>query len=315
MISYLLRRLASAVIVVIGVMLVTFLMLHIVFPSPAKIVLGARTNPQSIAAFNHAHGFDRAVGRQFLTYANQTVHGNFGHSYKLNQSVNSLFKSNAGRSILLSGVSLVLAVVIALPLGIAQAVKRNSVFDYAATATSFTLYSMPLFFLSLLLIGFFSLQLHWFPFQASQATSVIGVLKDPRSMVLPVLSLTVVSVASFSRYLRSSALDNLAQDYIKVARAKGLSERAVLFRHLIRNSSLPLITLVGLSLPDLLAGNVITEDVFNYPGLGLLFISALGNEDYPVLLAYTLVGGVLVVIGNLVADVALSVTDPRIRLV
>jgi peptide/nickel transport system permease protein len=313
-ISYLLRRIVSAVIVVIGVMAATFLMLHIVFPSPAKVVLGSRTTPQAIAAFNRDHGFDRSVERQFLTYVNQTFHGNFGHSYKLNQSVNSLFKANAGRSALLSGVSLLLAIVVAIPLGIAQAVKRNSVFDYSATGLSFTLYSMPIFFVSLLLIAVFSLKLNWLPFEASQATTVIGVLKAPKSMVLPVLSLTIVSVASFSRYLRSSALDNLAQDYIKVARAKGLSERSVLMRHLVRNSSLPLITLVGLSIPDLLAGNLITEEVFNYKGLGLLFYTALTNEDYSILLAYTLLGGVLVVIGNLVADIALSLTDPRIRL-
>jgi peptide/nickel transport system permease protein len=115
--------------------------------------------------------------------------------------------------------------------------------------------------------------------------------------------------------MRSSALDNLAQDYIKVARSKGLSERSVLFRHLVRNSSLPMVTLVGLSIPDLLAGNLITEQVFNYPGLGLLFYNSLGTEDYPILLAYTLLGGILVVVGNLIADVALTLTDPRIRLV
>jgi peptide/nickel transport system permease protein len=314
MISYLLRRVVSAVIVVLGVMVATFLMLHIVFPSPAKIVLGSRTTPQAIAAFNRDHGFNRSVWVQLLTYIGHTFRGNFGYSFKLNQSVNSLFKENAGRSAYLSGVSLVLAVVIAIPLGIAQAVKRNSLFDYVATGSSFTLYSMPIFFVSLLLIAVFSLHLHWFSFEASQASTVFGVIKQSRSMVLPVVSLTVVSVASFSRYLRSSALDNLAQDYIKVARAKGLPEHAVLLRHLIRNSSLPLVTLVGLSIPDLLAGNLITEEVFNYHGLGLLFFQALGSEDYSILLAYTLLGGILVVVGNLVADVALSIADPRIRL-
>jgi peptide/nickel transport system permease protein len=133
-------------------------------------------------------------------------------------------------------------------------------------------------------------------------------------MVLPVVSLVALSVAGYSRYMRSSALDNLAQDYIKVARAKGLSERSVLFRHLVRNSSLPMVTLIGLSIPDLLAGNLVTEQVFNYPGLGLLFFNSLGTEDYPILLAYTLLGGILVVAGNLIADVALTLTDPRIRL-
>jgi peptide/nickel transport system permease protein len=121
-------------------------------------------------------------------------------------------------------------------------------------------------------------------------------------------------VASFSRYMRSSSIDVLAQDYIKVARAKGLPERLVLTRHLVRNASLPMVTLIGLSLPALLAGNLITESLFNYPGLGLLFFESLSKVDYPVLLAYTLVGAVLVVVGNLVADIALTVADPRIRL-
>ena len=191
MISYLLRRLASAVIVVIGVMMVTFLMLHVISPSPARAVLGIRASPAAIAAFNHAHGFDRSVGRQFLTYANQTIHFNFGYSYKLNQSVTDLFKSNAGRSILLSGVSVFLAVLIAMPLGIVQAVKRNSVLDYTAPATSFTLYSMPLFFLSLMLIDFFAIRHQIFPAFASDSTTLWGVIKDPRSMVLPVASLVV----------------------------------------------------------------------------------------------------------------------------
>jgi peptide/nickel transport system permease protein len=314
MTAYILRRVATSIVVVFGVMLATFLMLHIVYPSPAKAVLGLKATPQAIAAFNHEHGYDKPVTNQFFTYVNQTIHGNLGYSYKLNQSVNSLFKENVGRSALLSGVSLVLAVVVAVPLGIFQAIRRNSIIDYIATGASFTLYSMPIFFVSLVLIAIFSLKLNWLPFEASQATSVIGVLKEPKSMILPILSLVIVSVAAFSRYMRSSALDNLAQDYIKVARAKGLPERSVLLRHLVRNSSLPLVTLVGLSLPDLLAGNLITEEVFNFPGMGLLFFNALQTEDYPILLAYTLAGGVLVVIGNLIADIALTVADPRIRL-
>jgi peptide/nickel transport system permease protein len=313
-ISYLLRRLASAIVVILGIMLVTFSMLHYISPSPGRIVLGSRASFTAIAAFNKAHGFDNSLPHQFVTYVNQTIHGNLGYSYKQNQSVSALFKENAGRSALLSGVSVVLAVLIAIPMGIFQAVKRNSFLDYTLTGVSFTLYSMPIFFISLLLIDIFTLQTHIFPFEASQATSVIGVLEQPRSMVLPVVSLVALSVAGYSRYMRSSALDNLAQDYIKVARAKGLPERKVLLRHLVRNSSLPMVTLIGLSIPDLLAGNLITEQVFNFPGLGLMFFNSLGTEDYPILLAYTLVGGILVVLGNFVADIALTLTDPRIRL-
>jgi peptide/nickel transport system permease protein len=314
MIYYILRRTMSAVVVILGIMLVTFTMLHVIAPSPARAVLGIRASPAAIAGFNKEHGFDQPLWRQFLTYVNQTIHGNLGYSYKLNQSVSALFKENAGRSALLSGTSLVLAILIAVPMGIYQAVKRNSALDYSLTAVSFTLYSMPIFFLSLILIDIFALQLHWFPFEASQATTVIGVMKDPRSMVLPIASLVALTVAGYSRYMRSSALDNLAQDYIKVARAKGLPERQVLRRHLIRNSSLPMVTLIGLSIPDLLAGNLVTEQVFNFPGLGLLFFNSLLSEDYPILLGYTLLGGVLVVLGNLIADISLTFTDPRIRL-
>jgi peptide/nickel transport system permease protein len=140
------------------------------------------------------------------------------------------------------------------------------------------------------------------------------VIGDWHDMTLPIATLTLLSVAAFSRYMRSSSMDALAQDYIKVARAKGLPERLVLVRHLVRNASLPMITLVGLSLPGLLAGNLITETLFNYQGLGLLFFNSLGNEDYNVLLAYTLIGATLTVVGNLLADVALTVADPRIRL-
>jgi len=131
---------------------------------------------------------------------------------------------------------------------------------------------------------------------------------------LPIITLAATNMAAYSRYMRSSALDNLAQDYIRLARAKGLPERTVYLRHLLRNSILPMVTLIGLSIPALLAGNIIVEDLFNYPGLGLLFITALQNYDYPVLLALVLVGAIATVIGNLVADIALTVADPRIRL-
>jgi len=140
------------------------------------------------------------------------------------------------------------------------------------------------------------------------------VIGDWNGMTLPIATLTLIVVASFSRYMRSSTMDVLAQDYIRVARAKGLPERLVLSRHLVRNASLPMVTLIGLSLPALLAGNLITEQVFNFQGLGLLFFDSLEKVDYPVLLAYTLAGAVLVVVGNFVADIALTVADPRIRL-
>jgi peptide/nickel transport system permease protein len=314
LIAYILRRLVTAVVIVFGVSLFIFGLLHAIYPSPAIDQLGARANAATIAAFNQQNGFDKPWIVQYLHYINQLVHGNLGWSYKLNQSVTSLIKERWARSVYLTAVALTLAVLIGIPLGIYQAVRRNTIGDYTVTSLAFIVYAMPVFFLGLILIQVFSLQLHWFGYEASSSTSVVTVMGDWHDMALPVATLTLLTIASFSRYMRSTAMDVLAQDYIKVARAKGLPERLVLTRHLLRNACLPMITLIGLSIPLLLAGNLIIETLFNYNGLGLLFYNSLGNVDYDVLLAYTLLGAVLTVIGNLIADIALTVADPRIRL-
>jgi peptide/nickel transport system permease protein len=312
--AYLLRRLGTSIIVLIGISIFVYLLLHAIYPSPARAVLGLKANNAQIAAWNQEYGFSRPVIEQYLSYMNGLLHGNLGYSYSDNQTVASLFAERLARSIYLSGISLLFAIIIALPLGIFQAARRNSLGDSVFTSAAFILYSMPVFALGLILIQVFALSFPLFNFEASQSTSIWTVIGDWHSMFLPVLTLTLITVALFSRYMRSSSIDVLAQDYIKVARAKGLPERMVLLRHLVRNASLPMITLIGLSLPFLLAGNLITEYLFNYQGLGLLFYDSLGKEDYPVLLAYTLIGAVFVVLGNFIADIALTVADPRIRL-
>ncbi len=316
MLGYIIRRLLIAVLVVIGVAAITFALLHYIAPSPVYIVLGTKATHRAIDVWNRQHGYDRPEVVQFLAYLANLVQGNFGYAYRFSQPVSALFKENAGRSAYLSGSALVLSLIIALPLGVAQAVKRNSLGDYAATAVNFTLYSMPSFFLGLILIQVFALDLGWFPPGVSDTvTTTFGAITHPRQLFLPIITLALLNVAAFSRYMRSAALDELAQDYIRLARAKGLSERAVLTRHLLRNASLSTITLIGLSIPSLLAGNLLIEVLFNYPGLGLLFFNALNNLDYNVMIAYTLLGAILVVIGNLLADITIAAADPRVRLV
>jgi peptide/nickel transport system permease protein len=316
--TYLLRRAFTSLIILVGISLLIFTLLQMINGSPGQIVLGLKASLASVAAWNKQHGYDRPFFVQYGSYMWNLVQGNLGQSYKLNEAVRTVIAQRAPISAYLSGLALVFAVVIAFPVGIYQAVKRNSLGDNVVTSGAFITYSMPTFLLGLLLIQVFALTLNIFPVGApaavSQSSSVMGAITDPRAMVLPVATLTLVSVAAYSRYMRSSALDALAQDYIKAARAKGLPERLVLTRHLLRNACLPMVTLIGLSIPALLAGNLITENVFNYPGLGIMFITALNQEDYPILLAYTLMGGVLTVIGNYVADIALTVADPRIRL-
>ncbi len=314
MTAYLIRRVGTSIVVVLGVSVFVFLLLHVIYPSPAVDVLGVRSTPQAVAAWNKAHGFDRPWIVQYWSYIVGVLHGNLGYSYKVNQTVVALFRERWAKSLYLSGMSLVIAVLIAVPLGIYQAVRRNTLGDNAVTTLAFVAYAMPVFFMSLVLIQVFALSLPIFSFEASQSTNILYIMGDWHAMALPIATLVFVSVAGFSRYMRSTAMDALAQDYIKAARAKGLPERLVLWRHLVRNACLPMVTLIGLSIPLLLAGNLITEQVFNFQGLGYLFFTSLGNVDYPVLLAYTLVGATLTVVGNLVADIALTVADPRIRL-
>ncbi len=314
MTAYLIRRFGTSVIVVLGIALLTFVMLHAIAPTPGRAVLGDRAPAVAVNAFNRAHGYDRPVWAQFISYIHQLLKGNLGYSYKENLSVNTEISQNAPHSMYLSGISLLLAVLIAVPLGIFQAVKRNSVADQTFTAVAFTAYSMPQNFLGIVLIGVFAIQFHIFPAEASQSEGIIPYIANVHADFLPILTLVITTVAGYSRYMRSSALDAFAQDYIRLARAKGLSQAAVLRRHLLRNASLSMVTLIGLSIPLLLAGNLIVENLFNSHGLGLLFINSLNNEDFPTVIALVLLGGVLTVTGNFVADVALSVADPRIRI-
>jgi len=312
--AYLIRRLATSLVVVLGVSIFIFFLLHTIYPTPAQDILGPKATQAAVNSWNRQHGFDKPWLVQYLTYMNRLIHGNLGYSFKVNQSVAALFGERWVRSAYLSGMSLLLAVLIAIPLGIYQAVRRNSIGDNVVTSLAFVTYAMPVFFLALILIQVFALSFPIFSFEASQSLSIWHVMADWHAMALPIATLTLISVAGFSRYMRSTSIDTLAQDYIKAARAKGLPERLVLFRHLLRNACLPMVTLIGLSIPFLLAGNLITESVFNFQGLGLLFYTSLSNVDYYVLLAYTLIGAFLTVAGNFVADIALTIADPRIRL-
>jgi peptide/nickel transport system permease protein len=312
MIAYIIRRLIQAAVVVFGVTIIVFVLIHLL-PGGPRALLGPRASPQQIHAFLEANGYNRPIFVQYGSYISHLVQGNLGYSYHYNQTVASLLTQALPKSALLVGLSIVVALLIAIPLGILQAVRRNRPVDYALTAASFVGYSMPTFWLGVLLIVLFSVTFHIFPPEAPLGATVGAVLTQPVALVLPVATLSIVTVALFSRYMRSSAIENLVQDYIRTARAKGVSERGIIFRHLLRNSVLPIITLLGLSLPATLSGALVTESVFNYPGMGLLFWTAATSHDYPTLMGFTVVVGVATVIGSLLADVLYAIVDPRIR--
>ena len=241
------------------------------------------------------------------------LHFNLGFSYKLNQPVTALIGQRLPKTLFLVGSSLVLAVIIAVPLGIWSAVHRNRADDYVLTGLSFIFYSMPTFLLGILLIILFNQTLNWLPFEAPQNQSYPWT--DLNGMVMPVMTLTAVTVALFSRYMRSSMLEQMIQDYVRTARAKGVSNQAILMIHVLRNALIPVITLVGLSIGGIVSGAVVTEDVFNYPGMGLLYYNAAVSDDFPTLLGFVVVVALATVIGNLIADILYAVADPRIRYV
>ena len=313
MTGYIIRRLGEAIIVTLGVTLITFIMLHLLPGSLARDILGNRASPQAIAQFNHDNGLDRPLYYQYWLFLDKLLHGNLGYSFQFNRSVDSLLATELPRDLVLGGLALILSVLIAIPIGIAQAVRRNRMVDHVGTGVSFLLYSMPQYAIALLLIQFLSISFHVFPAEAPQATSAWGMLSHPSGLVLPVASLTLVTYAQFSRYMRSSAIDTLAQDYMRTARAKGLPERLVLSRHLLRNSLIAVVTLVGLSIPVVITGTLIIEQVFNFPGAGLEYFNAALRNDYEVMLGITVLVGVVTVVGNLLADIGYAMLDPRIR--
>ena len=313
MIGYTIRRLIQAVVVTLLVTLGIFLLLHVLPGGPARTILGPRANALQIAQFNHDNGLDQPLPLQYWTYLTNLLHGNFGYSFKQNDSVGAILVRDIPKTLLLVGLSYAVAIVVAIPLGIYQAVRRNKVDDYVLTGASFVFYSMPVFWLGIILIGVFSFTLHLLPPEGPQGETVGDLLNQLPAIILPVATLSLITIASFSRYMRSSTLENMVQDYVRTARAKGASEARVLFVHVLRNAMIPILTLIGLSIGFVFSGAVITEALFNYPGLGLEFWNSALNQDIPVILGILIVAALGTVLGNLVADLMYAVADPRVR--
>jgi peptide/nickel transport system permease protein len=310
--KFLLRRCSQAVVVLLLVSVIVFGLLHLLPGGPARAILGTHATPSNIAAFNHQNGLDSPLPVQYWHWLTGVLTGNLGFSYVQNQSVASLLADRLPKTAVLAAVSVVLALLIAVPVGFFQAVRRNRVGDYALTTLTLVLYSTPAFWIGILLIDVLAVRLHVVPAEAPQG-SFSALFSAPQALVLPVLTITLVTVAAFSRYTRSSVLDELAHDYVRMARSHGASRRVILFGHVLRNAAGPIVTLLGLYLPFIVSGTLITEFVFNYPGIGLLAFSAATPQDYPVMLGVVVVVGAATVIGSLLADIGHALLDPRVR--
>jgi peptide/nickel transport system permease protein len=311
--GYLLRRILQSVVVLLLVTILVFLLTHLIPGGEAREVLGPRASAVAIAQFNRINGLNLPLWDQYWQLADGYLHFRFGYSFKLNEPVGAVIENRLPKTLVLVGLATLLALVVAIPIGVFQSVRHNKPSDHVLSAFSLVAYSMPTFYIGPILILYFAIHLHWFSYEAPQGQTVGAIISDPRALFLPVLTLALISLASFSRFLRSSMMDQLNEDYIRTALAKGATRRRVLYGHALRNALLPIITMVGLSLPQIVGGAFITESVFNYPGMGLLGVDAIFQDDVPTLIGTVVVATVATVVGSLLADVLYSLLDPRIR--
>ncbi|HYK53469.1 MAG TPA: ABC transporter permease, partial [Candidatus Eremiobacteraceae bacterium] len=314
---YLIRRILGLVPLLIGISMISFAMMFMAPGGPTSVFLASShpMSPVEIANIRHNLGLDKPWYVQYVLWLGNLLHGDFGYSFTDGRPVLTKILEKVPVTALLIGVSFFFTILIAIPTAIYSAVHKNSLFDYIATALAFIGYGAPTFWLGIELIQLFSVKWHLLPDSGLTSIDATGLdLGDRiRHLILPVATLTFVSLASWIRFQRSSMLEVLGEDYIRTAAAKGLSRNTVIFKHAFRNALLPLITLLGLYLPALLTGAYFVEIVFTIPGMGYLGLTAIFERDYPTVMGTTVISAILVVIGNLLADIGYAAADPRIR--
>lgn len=326
MLPFIARRLLGAVPLVLGIATIAFFVLDLAPGDPATFFLSPTISAETVEQIRRNMGLDQPVHIRYVRWMTSILQGDFGVSFSRNQPVADIILQILPNTLLLSACAIVIAFAIGVLVGLVQAVRHNRPTDGALSVVGLFFYSMPSFWLAFMLILIFSLGARnawdwpiWFP--ASGMTSVDYPFMSPGEqfrdrlihLVLPSVSLALVLAAGIARYTRGSMLEVIRQDYIRTARAKGLSEARVIFKHAFRNGLIPVLTLLGLYLPFLFSGTVLVETVFAWPGMGRLVVDAIFQRDYPVVMAGTLVFALMVVVGNLIADVLYALVDPRIR--
>ena len=319
MAGYVARRLLQAVPILFGVAVISFSLIYLAPGDPIDRFRTPTIRPEQLQGLIRLYGLDRPLPEQFwswlTTYVQVWRPEAWGYSFLDGQPVLFKIADRLPATLLLGASALALTVVVAIPLGILAAVRQYSFADRLISSLATIGYAIPSFLLGLYLLFFGGVVLGWFPLFGMESFGREGDALDIGwHLVLPVTSLAVQQIAGWSRYVRAAMLEVLHQDFVRTAHAKGLPARRVTFRHALRNALIPVITLIGLTIPSLLAGAAITEAIFTWPGVGLMGVDAVAQRDYPVVLAFVMIGGIGVVLGNLLADVAYAVADPRIKL-
>ncbi|MEH7347589.1 nickel ABC transporter permease [Gottfriedia acidiceleris] len=305
MTQYILNRIISAIIVIFGISILSFFLIHLIPGDPVKIMLGLNASPEQVAKLTHHLGLDKPLLVQYLQYINNVFHGDFGTSLKTGRPVLTEILDRFPETIKLAATGMIFAVIIGIALGILAAKYKDTIIDTFCTGLATLGVSIPSFWLGILLILVFSVKLSWFPI--ADGTGF-------RSLILPAITLGVVMSTMISRLTRNGMVEVLSNDFIRTARSKGLEERHILFRHAFRNVLIPIITVIGLQIAALLGGTVIIEQVFNWPGLGTLSIGAIMSRDFPMIQGTVLFMGAVYVSVNILVDIVYSLIDPRVKL-
>lgn len=322
MLRYIMRRLVMMIPLLIGITLISFLVIHLApgEPTDMQTQMNPQASPDLQARLQKQYGLDKPLHEQYLLWIGRLVRLDFGDSFSQdNRPVLDKIVERLPVTILLNVLSLLIILAVALPIGIISAVRRNSFFDRSTTVLVFVGFATPSFWLALLMMDWLGVRLGVLPISGLKSLgyeylSLSGQIFDRIShLLLPVFIAAIGGLAGFSRYMRSNMLEVIRQDYIMTARAKGLSERVVIYKHALRNALLPVITILGLSLPGMIGGSVIFETIFAIPGMGKLFYDGVLMRDYPLIMGVLVIGAVLTLAGNLLADISYALADPRIR--
>ena len=317
---YIIRRLIGMIPLIIGISFIVYALINLVPGSPTDQYEGnPRIRPEDLERIKNNLGLNDPWYERYFIWFGNVIQGDLGNSFINYAPVDYLLRAALPNTLILSTVALVIALAISVPLGVVCAVKRNSIFDRVVTVVATAFGSLPTLWLGLMLIVIFAVKFQEWGLPSLPTGGVRNLREDDNlidrieHLILPALALSLVSLAGWTRYIRSQMLEVIRQDYVRTAQAKGLRDRVVLMSHAFRNALLPLITLVGLTIPDLFGGALIIENVFGYPGVGQLTIESLNSNDYSVAMACVMMLAVLTVLGNLIADILYGLLDPRVR--
>lgn len=310
---YVIKKILLAIPVLLGITLLDYLLMSLA-GNPLDMMAGPRITQEAIAFKAEKLGLDQPFLVQYVTWLGQVLQGNLGYSYKSYEAVSKMISSHIGPTLLLMGVSMLVAFLIAIPVGIYSAVHRYQKRDFAVVTASFVGSSVPSFFLALILIYVFTVRLGWLPSSGMYTPGTGGDFLDvARHMVMPVLVLAVSLAGSNIRYIRSAVLEILEMDYLRTAKAKGMGRFLTINKHALRNALLPIVTVIGMQIPMLFGGAVIVEQIFSWPGLGLVAMNAITGRDYPVIMGVCLLSAVVVLAANLLTDIVYALVDPTIK--